>query len=413
MHNQSKAQSGWYSIPSGTSSWLRDIQVVNQNAVYAVGFGYTILKSTNLGSSWIIQYSGANFYNFLSVSFINEQTGYAAGGAQYDPYPPVHYGVVFKTTNGGNNWVQVHQGGSFANTVIYAIDSLKVIKASTLLMPEVFISTDGGYNWTSIQGIGGLSFYFVNELTGFALNSNQVSKTTDGGNNWINYSITTGIGTPRKIFFPNINTGYIVSVPKYVIKTTNSGQNWSSAITLANVSETFSIYCMNADTLYVTGRNNIANNGRIFRSTNGGQSWDLQFDGGSYTNPYSISFLNSQTGFTVGPTGLILKTTTGGEYISGNGNNNEHLPASYMLYQNYPNPFNPNTLLRFDLPKDGQINITLFDITGKKVQVIASEFKKAGSYKINFNGSTVSSGIYFYRFVTGEFTDTRKMILIK
>jgi len=408
------SQSGWFSIPSGTSSWLQDIQVVNENAVYVAGFGYTILKSTNLGSSWVIQYSGANYYNFRSISFINEITGYAAGGTECPP-PFQNYSVVYKTVNGGNLWNQVHSSGGYPNHLIYAVDSLKAFKSSRLYYESIGMTTNGGFNWSSIQGIAGISIHFINMLTGFALGQTMVSKTTNGGFNWVNYSLSLPAQSiPNKICFSNQNTGYIVFTGYsngYVIKTTNSGVNWLSPIALPDVTETFSIYCISSDTLFVTGRRDLAHYGRILRSTDGGQNWIIQYYGGGYTIPYSISFLNSQTGFAVGPTGLILKTVTGGEVgitpISG------EVPKIYSLSQNYPNPFNPSTTIEFDLPKDANIMITLYDVMGREVQTLASEFRKAGSYKLDFDGSVLSSGTYFYRLQAGEFVETKKMILIK
>lgn len=89
------------------------------------------------------------------------------------------------------------------------------------------------------------------------------------------------------------------------------------------------------------------------------------------------------------------------------------VPKTYGLYQNYPNPFNPVTNIKFDIPKDGYVNISLYDILGKEVMKLTDEFKKAGSYEMRLDGSNLSSGTYFYRINTGSFTDTKKMVLIK
>jgi subtilisin-like proprotein convertase family protein len=89
------------------------------------------------------------------------------------------------------------------------------------------------------------------------------------------------------------------------------------------------------------------------------------------------------------------------------------VPEKFSLYQNYPNPFNPVTNIKYDLPKDEFVKITLFDILGREVSVITNEFKKAGSYESRFDASNLSSGTYFYRIEAGDFIDTKKMILIK
>jgi len=88
------------------------------------------------------------------------------------------------------------------------------------------------------------------------------------------------------------------------------------------------------------------------------------------------------------------------------------IPKIFSLYQNYPNPFNPKTIIKFDLPKDGLVTIKIYDILGKVVGTM-NEFKKAGSYEYDFDGSNFASGLYFYRIESGPFAETKKMVLIK
>jgi subtilisin-like proprotein convertase family protein len=89
------------------------------------------------------------------------------------------------------------------------------------------------------------------------------------------------------------------------------------------------------------------------------------------------------------------------------------IPSRFNLYQNYPNPFNPMTKIKFDLPKDVNVSVRIYDILGREVLVIADGFYKAGSYSINFDGSNLSTGTYFYRIQAGDYTDTKKMVLVK
>lgn len=85
------------------------------------------------------------------------------------------------------------------------------------------------------------------------------------------------------------------------------------------------------------------------------------------------------------------------------------------LFQNYPNPYNPNTKINYSLKHDGQVSITLYDILGKKVAILVNEFKSPGKYYFNFNAAdyNLSSGIYFYKIETHDFTQIRHMILLK
>jgi len=89
------------------------------------------------------------------------------------------------------------------------------------------------------------------------------------------------------------------------------------------------------------------------------------------------------------------------------------IPGNYELSQNYPNPFNPVTSIKYALPKDGLITLKIYDITGREVETLVNEVKRAGYYTIQFNASRLSSGIYFYRISAGDFIQTKKMILIK
>lgn len=90
------------------------------------------------------------------------------------------------------------------------------------------------------------------------------------------------------------------------------------------------------------------------------------------------------------------------------------IPASFRLEQNYPNPFNPSTKIRFDIPKGNQlVKLTVYDIAGKEVARLINQELSAGVYEYEFNGASLSSGMYFYRLEAGNFIETKKMILIK
>ncbi|MFA6599362.1 MAG: T9SS type A sorting domain-containing protein [Ignavibacteriaceae bacterium] len=93
--------------------------------------------------------------------------------------------------------------------------------------------------------------------------------------------------------------------------------------------------------------------------------------------------------------------------------NDENVITRYALAQNYPNPFNPTTTISYNLPKSGLVNIVIYDVLGKEIKRLASEYKQAGSYKINFDASTLASGVYFYSLRANDFVSTKKMLLLK
>jgi hypothetical protein len=89
------------------------------------------------------------------------------------------------------------------------------------------------------------------------------------------------------------------------------------------------------------------------------------------------------------------------------------IPTEFKLYNNYPNPFNPSTTIRFDIPKNADVKIKVFDLTGKMVSELIDFSVPPGAYETSFNASKLASGIYYYRIEAGEFIDTKKMMLIK
>jgi len=94
-------------------------------------------------------------------------------------------------------------------------------------------------------------------------------------------------------------------------------------------------------------------------------------------------------------------------------NNNNSVPHEYTLSQNYPNPFNPVTTINFGVPRSGFVKITVYDITGKVVATPVNSQIEAGNYNISFDASMFASGLYFYKIEAGDFSDTKKMVLIK
>lgn len=89
------------------------------------------------------------------------------------------------------------------------------------------------------------------------------------------------------------------------------------------------------------------------------------------------------------------------------------IPKNYGLEQNYPNPFNPTTTIDFYLPNEGKINLRVYDINGRMVSKIFDGNMNAGKHSITWSGNNLSSGVYFYKLIAGDFNETRKMLLIK
>jgi hypothetical protein len=98
--------------------------------------------------------------------------------------------------------------------------------------------------------------------------------------------------------------------------------------------------------------------------------------------------------------------------------NNAQIPKEYILNQNYPNPFNPVTTLRYDLPEQSDVTITIYNMLGRKVKTLVNSTQDAGFKSViwdatNYQGNPVSAGVYLYQIQAGEFVQTKKMVLLK
>ena len=89
------------------------------------------------------------------------------------------------------------------------------------------------------------------------------------------------------------------------------------------------------------------------------------------------------------------------------------IPEKYELFQNYPNPFNPKTKIRFAIPKSSFTRLIIYDILGCETAVLVNEQLQHGTYEFDFEGSTLASGVYFYKLVAGDHILAKKMILVK
>jgi hypothetical protein len=99
--------------------------------------------------------------------------------------------------------------------------------------------------------------------------------------------------------------------------------------------------------------------------------------------------------------------------ITGTPKVNTSIPKVYSLEQNYPNPFNPSTVINYSIPKTSMVKISVFDILGREVMTLVNGTKQPGSYNVEFDASNLASGVYIYKLQSGDFTDTKKMLLIK
>jgi len=395
------SQSGWFDL-NLPGNYICMYFISDQTG-WAAGDGGKILKTTNGGNNWTEQ-AVFSEYTLNSIHFPNSMTGYVAG-THCCGFPA----PILKTTNGGLNWIEQTSNTTFRlSSVFFTSPNTGWSVGDSSIIVR---TTNGGSNWLIVP----FSYYenfscvqFANLLTGWIVGGSTVLKTTNGGANWITLIPSLQNSVFLEARFPTLSTGYMVGGDLYngmgfVLKSTNGGGSWDSLISANHYFLYLSF--VNENTGWVCGMD-----GNILRTTDGGRNWDSQSIGQPTAWLHSIQFINSSTGWVTGSIS-IFKTTTGGVIgitpISG------EVPNTYHLSQNYPNPFNPSTIIEFSLPKDAMVKIILFDILGREVQTLADEFKKAGFYKLEFYGNSLTSGTYFYRLQANEFTETKKMVLIK
>jgi len=152
----------------------------------------------------------------------------------------------------------------------------------------------------------------------------------------------------------------------------------------------------------------------IFNLTNQEKTFTLQ--GNFYTGNYRDAFSNDSAFFfensemTLPPWGYRVFEFGSGIILE---QNDEILMNGFTLSQNYPNPFNPMTKIKYSIPQSSNVLIKVFGFLGNEIKTLVDEYKNAGVYEVDFNANNLSSGIYFYRMVSGRYSETNKMILLK
>jgi photosystem II stability/assembly factor-like uncharacterized protein len=397
----------WYRQSVPTNKSIVGIEFIDSLKGWAAtGWGSTadtsyILYTSNGGTNWQIQFRFGGAF-FESMDMVDANTGYVGG---YSPLPGPG-SVMFKTTNGGQNWVNLNIGVSLGFDDICFInrDSGYVCENT---FNNLYVTTNGGTNWMlRNNGLTSNPFklFFLNFSTGYCGADFTLYKTTNAGANWS--LVSTFSESVKSIFLLNENTGWLGFGNNAIIRfTSNGGNNW---ITQPNAGFGGSI----TEIVFFNSQLGYAASGTIYiyKTYNGGQNWGYQID---TTGSQNISFIDTLRGWS-GSAG-ISHTTNGGGPVTYLGINtiSTEIPGKFTLYQNYPNPFNPVTKINFDIKTRSFIKLVVYDILGRIVNELVNEALNAGIYEYTFENENLPSGTYFYRMITANYTETRKMILIK
>ncbi len=417
--------------------------------------GYTILllllgislNTYSQTSNWEKVFSKNEYQNLGDLKFFNSQVGVLCVYGVYENFR------LFRTSDAGLTWVQSKP--ILAPTLIGVMGETGIIIHGPGAIVQVMRTTNQGITWDSVAGYG-FQWWFLASAQTISIQNSQFAFvgtrfdsyiTTNGGYDWSRRPNPWNM-FDSQFLDNNIGLGLVhVTIDSdALIKTTNGGYNWSTLSTHANKNNGQSkFHFFSEDSgLLVCGSH-------ILKTYDGGMNWYSKYEDQSLVF-CDISFKDENRGYVIGNRGLngvVLYTNNGGEswgtstfpfsdsaksilhtlnawYIRGLEGvykltesiqsiekENEMVPFKFFLSQNYPNPFNPSTIISFSLPKKSDVYITIYDITGKEIQQLFEGVEEAGKYEVSFDGSNLSSGVYFYKLRAGDFTSTKKMILVK
>jgi photosystem II stability/assembly factor-like uncharacterized protein len=397
------AMAQWVPQNSGTIHNLRSVFFTDVNTGYAVGDSGTILKTTNGGSNWEMKSSGVTS-NLYSVQFTDFLTGYAVGDSS----------IILKTIDGGENWINqpISISVDLSSISFPATDTGYVLgffydwTINDTLYTYILKTSNGGNLWTisylykTIDDVGSPylnSVFFPDVNTGYAVGVTgsmlyypYLVKTTDGGMQWTNQTLSnfSNVGL-LSAHFLNPDTGYVTGYGEYnSLKTINGGNDWT-ALTSNDFAVHYSVYFIDSEQGYLVGGLSWSNGNIIQYTKDGGNNWTNQYiDNISGNYLLSVNFANDSTGYAVGSDGTILKTTNGGGYPVGI--NDHHQTVNTLTI--YPNPAFTN--ITIETPTKGFLSI--INISGQQLlkQTITEP-------KTTIDVSGFKSGVYFVR-LTGE-----------
>ncbi len=409
----------WVSKPTATGNFLGNNicqHPTRPNTVFCV-FGATVFVSRDKGETWasISNVGIGNTPHDLYISPVDTNIWLVATESSTD--------AIMRTTNYGVSWTNVHAQNFSSYGEPLQIDQNN--PSTFYFAPDnggFWKSTDNGATWTSISSYPFRSPCDISVLYGNSntivvadgvTSSSQVAdlfKSTNGGVNWslMTHSASSEIPSISNTQFDPKLFWFTEWSGSNIYKSTNSGDNWILDHSNSGTSGWGSDFAHDDPTVLITGSWGAG----AYISTNSGTNW-ANISTGLAGHGGGINYFDR--GYCVISQGSnIFKLTVNYTVLTDiNITSNASVPVKFDLKQNYPNPFNPTTNIGFDMPTSGNVNLKIYDAVGKEIYTLVDGFKNAGSYTVNFNASSMNSGVYFYKLETGNVSTTKKMLLVK
>jgi len=344
-------------------------------------------------------------------------------------YTEYTYGQISRSNNGGVSWSGINPPNA-GNSSFYCFSTPFVVCRSNpnivyVAGQSVYKSTVGGGSWQGPYGsFGGRALSMAVSSTStdtlyvgcvpIGATPASIWRSFNGGTTWTNVTGLTPNRYPTDIHVnPNNSQDIYVTFGGFgsghVYRSTNSGTTWSNIT--GNLPDV-PTQCVAIDPQYPQNIY-VGNDLGVYATTNGGANW-YEYRSGM---PYALVF-----DLTIVYPNRHIRATTHGNGIWERSlvpnpvsiaEQQSQMPKEYKLNQNYPNPFNPTTVVSFQLPVDSYVELKIFDILGRMIEVLVKEQRKAGYYEVSWDASEYSSGIYFCRLTAGKFTEVKRMMLVK
>lgn len=403
FYSQNKGDE-WQQLQPGVPlSLVRDLMIHSNGDIYASSSNAGLYRSTDKGLTWNECSNGLN--NVGSYSLLLNKAG--------EVFFSTNKGV-YKSADKADNWKKSDAGLDDKEFYFMKIDSSGQIYgfAKQFDKYELYKSTDNGLSYKLVSdyflttSVNSFDIAPNGELFVAAMGSNGFFRSKDGGLTWEkkeNVLAPDSYGMLRAVIADTKGQLFAAaSEEKGVYRSTDNGESW--------VRSTGNLDMPGAEIITSDGKGQVfvTNHFYVSRSTDNGNTWTKIVDTDNYHNILSMAFH---------PDGTLFLGTAHGVYkfdpATSGFSEVKAAPSAFALMQNYPNPFNPETKISYSLSKASNVELKVYDMLGREVSLLVSQHQSAGEYTVKFDGSSLPSGIYIYTIKAGEFSASKKLMLVK